>query len=74
MYEEGKDVPESDSLAASWYRKAADHFSDHVGGVWEAEVQLAYLYRDGRLPQDYVQAYMWSQSLAPLSSLLMTTR
>ena len=59
MYEEGKDVPESDSLAASWYRKAADHFSDHVGGVWEAEVQLAYLYRDGRLPQDYVQAYMW---------------
>src|SRR6266581_2184223 len=25
----------------------------------EAEVQLAYLYRDGRLPKDDVQAYMW---------------
>jgi hypothetical protein len=29
-----------------------------VGGVWEAEVQLAYMYRDGRL-KDKVQAYMW---------------
>jgi TPR repeat protein len=58
MYEDGKGVPESDSLAASWYRKAADHFPD-AGATWEAEVQLAYMYRDGRLPQDYVQAYMW---------------
>jgi|SRR6266478_9585962 TPR repeat protein len=58
MYEDGEGVRESDSLAASWYRKAADHFSG-VGGVWEAEVQLAYLYRDGRLGKDYTQAYMW---------------
>jgi uncharacterized protein len=58
MYEDGKGVGESDSMAASWYRKAADNFSD-AGGVWEAEVQLAYLYRDGRLPKDYTQAYMW---------------
>ena len=49
MYEAGEGVPESDTVAAGWYRKAADHFSD-LGGVWEAEVQLAYMYRDGRLP------------------------
>ena len=58
MYEYGEGVPESDVVAANWYRKAADHFSD-VSGVWQAEVQLAYLYRDGHLPQDYVEAYMW---------------
>jgi len=58
MYENGEGVPESDVVAASWYRKAADHFSD-VSGVWQADVQLAYLYRDGHLPKDYVEAYMW---------------
>jgi uncharacterized protein len=61
MYEEGEEgegVPESASLAASWYRKAADHF-ENLGSVWEAEVQLAQLYRHGRLPEDYVKAYMW---------------
>jgi len=59
MYEDGEGVPESDSLAASWYRKAADHSPPYLGGVWEAEVQLAYMYRDGRLPEDNVQAYLW---------------
>lgn len=60
MYEEGEGVPESDSMAANWYRKAADHFPEEdLGGVWEAEVQLAQMYRDGRLPKDYVEAYMW---------------
>ena len=59
MYEDGDGVPENDSLAATWYRKAADHVPEYLGGVWEAEVQLAYLYRDGRLPDDKVQAYMW---------------
>jgi len=58
MYEDGEGVPESDSLAASWYRKAADHSPAYLSGVWEAEVQLAYMYRDGRL-KDNVQAYMW---------------
>jgi TPR repeat protein len=58
MYEDGEGVPESDSLAATWYRKAADHSPAYLGGVWEAEVQLAYMYRDGRL-KDKVQAYMW---------------
>jgi TPR repeat protein len=58
MYEEGEGVPESVSLAASWYRKAADHF-ENFGSVWEAEVQLAEMYRRGRLPEDYIEAYMW---------------
>jgi TPR repeat protein len=59
MYEEGKGVPESASLAAGWYRKAADHLPENVGGVWEAEAQLAQMYRHGRLPEDWVEAYMW---------------
>jgi TPR repeat protein len=58
MHEHGEGVPESASLAASWYMKAADHSPAYLGGVWEAEVQLAYMYRDGRL-KDKVQAYMW---------------
>jgi uncharacterized protein len=58
MYEDGEGVPESDTLAASWFRKAADHSPAYLGGVWEAEVQLAYMYGDGRL-KDKVQAYMW---------------
>jgi len=64
MYEEGEGVPQSDSLAASWYRKAADHLTyaggvPMAGGVREAAIELAYMYRDGRLPRDYVEAYMW---------------
>jgi len=58
MYEEREGVPENYSLAATWYRKAADHVPEY-GGVWEAETQLAYMYRDGRLRGDNVQAYMW---------------
>lgn len=58
MYEDGEGVPESDSLAASWYRRAADHSPAYFGGVWEAEVQLTYMYGDGRL-KDKVEAYMW---------------
>lgn len=63
MYETGEGVPESNSLADSWFRKAADHFAyaedQPVGGVWEAEVELAYMHRDGRLPKYGLQAYMW---------------
>lgn len=63
MYELGEGVPESPALAARWYRKAADHFPEiggmRVGGVWEAEGQLAYMYRDGRLKGNDVEAYMW---------------
>jgi TPR repeat protein len=63
MYQEGEGVPESNSLAANWFRKAADHFAYFgdwpVGGVHEAESQLAYMHRDGRLPKYDLQAYMW---------------
>jgi len=57
MYRYGEGVPESHSIAASWYRKAADHFTD-MGGVWEAVVELCYMYRDGSL-HDWIEAYMW---------------
>jgi TPR repeat protein len=60
MYEDGHGVAENNVVAAGWYRKAADHSPNpYLGGVWEAEVELAYMYRDGRLPRDDVQAYMW---------------
>ena len=58
MYEDGHGVPKSDEDAAYWYRRAADHFSD-VSGVFAAEVQLAYMYRDGRLKENNVEAYKW---------------
>jgi hypothetical protein len=63
MYESGEGVPENEAVAATWYRKAADHFpyvgDVPVGGVQEAAIALAYIYRNGRLPEDNVQAYMW---------------
>ena len=51
-------VFESNTMAGRWYKKTADHFRD-VAVVWEAEVNLAYMYLDDRLPRDDVQAYMW---------------
>ena len=59
MYEDGEGVPANDVIAAHWYREAADHSPSYLGGVWEAETQLVYMYRDRRLPRDDVQAYMW---------------
>lgn len=58
MYEDGHGVPQSDEDAASWFRRAADHYSD-VSGVFQAELQLAYMYRDGRLKGNEVEAYLW---------------
>jgi len=58
MYEDGKGVPKSDKHAAYWFRRAADHYSD-LSGVFQAEAELAYLYRDGRLKGNDVEAYMW---------------
>ena len=55
MSEEEHGVPKSDEDAAYWYRRAADHFSDVSG----AEVQLAYMYRDGSLRRNDLEAYMW---------------
>ena len=58
MYEEGEGVPESNDRAAYWFRRAVDHFSD-LGGVFEAEVELVNMYRDGSLKGNDVEAYMW---------------
>ena len=58
MYEDGHGVPKSDEHAAYWFRRAADHYSD-ISGVFESEVQLAYMYRDGRLKDNKVEAYKW---------------
>jgi len=59
MYEEGHGVAQNNVVAGRWYREAADHVPTYLGGVWEAQVELANMYRDGRLPRDDVQAYMW---------------
>lgn len=59
MYEDGEGVPANDVIAAHWYRKAADHVPSYLGGVFDGAVQLVYMYRDGRLPKDEVEAYMW---------------
>lgn len=58
MYELGEGVPRNDIVAGKWFKAAADHFSN-VPGVWEAEVELAYMYRDGRLNDSQVEAYKW---------------
>ena len=59
MYADGHGVPKSDEHAAYWFRRAADHYSD-ISGVFESKVQLAYMYRDGRLKENKVEAYKWS--------------
>jgi hypothetical protein len=58
MYEDGHGVTKNDEDAAHWYRRAADHFSD-VSGVFQAETELAYMYRGHRLKRNDVEAYMW---------------
>ena len=55
---------ESDQGAAYWYRRAADHFSD-ISGVFNAVAELAYMYRDGRLKGNAVEAYMWFAVVDP---------
>ena len=51
-------VPESEAVAASWYRKAGRPPPRRRGRSVGSGVQLVYLYRDGRLAEDPVQAYM----------------
>jgi TPR repeat protein len=58
MYELGEGVPKTDIVAGRWFKAAADHLSS-VPGVWEAEVELAYMYRDGRLRDSEIEAYKW---------------
>ena len=56
--QDGEGVPKRNDRAAYWFKRAADHYSD-ISGVFEAEVELAYMYRDGRLTGNDVEAYMW---------------
>ena len=58
MYEDGEIVPQDYLEAAKWYRKAAEHFPN-LGGAGQGRNSLAELYREGRLPPDYVDGYMW---------------
>jgi TPR repeat protein len=58
MYEFGEGVPKDDIVAGRWLKAAADHFTS-VPGVWDAEVELAYMYRDGRLHDSQIEAYKW---------------
>jgi uncharacterized protein len=58
MYELGEGVAKNDVVAGRWFKTAADHLSS-VPGVWEAEVELAYMYRDGRLRDGDIEAYTW---------------
>lgn len=55
MYKVGVDgVPENDSLAASWYRKAAER------GDANASFNLAGMYWEGEgVPRDAVKGYAW---------------
>ena len=59
-YAAGKNVPRDYTLAAEWYRKAAD--KGDVGG----EVHLAALLRDGGIdfPRDMAQAAEWYRKAA----------
>jgi len=59
MYEDGVGVVQNYSLAARWYRKAAEHVPD-LGGAGQGRNRLGLLYLDGKgVQRDYVQAYMW---------------
>ena len=55
MYDHGQGVPQSDALAAEWYRKAADQ------GYAEAQYALGCMYsKDGGVvPQDFAEALRW---------------
>jgi hypothetical protein len=58
-YATGSGVDQDDSVAADWYRKAAD-----LGNL-EAEIRLAECYRDGKgLTRDMAQAAGWYRKAA----------
>ena len=59
IYDQGKDVPEDDARAASWYRKAAEQ------GVANAQIALSNLYYAGEgVPKDASQALFWYRRAA----------
>jgi uncharacterized protein len=52
-------VRQSYSVAAEWYRQAAENVPD-LGGAGQGRKNLGLLYMPGLgVPKDYVQAYMW---------------
>lgn len=54
MYDYGRGVPQDNTKAVKWYRRAAGQ------GIPEAQVNLGIMYYKGRgVPQDYVLAHMW---------------
>jgi len=59
MFLNGDGVPQSDSLAAKWYEKAANE------GLPEAQLSLSELYLDGiGVPKDIAQAIAWLKKSA----------
>jgi hypothetical protein len=63
MYSEGHGVPKNYSLAAQWFRKAADQ------GNAEAQASLGQLYVDGHgVPQDPAAAASWFRKAADQGS------
>jgi hypothetical protein len=54
MYEKGLGTYRSYPEAAQWYRTCANQ------GLWEGQMELGFLYADGKgVPKDLVLAYMW---------------
>ena len=61
LYQHGKGVPQNDTDAVAWYRKAAEQ------GHAEGQQRLGWMYANGRgVLQDTVKAHMW-ESLAVLN-------
>ena len=54
MYENGLGVPQDNTEAVSWYRKAAEQGNVH------AQSNLGNMYANGKgVPQDYAEAARW---------------
>ena len=54
MYADGEGVPENDSEAVKWYRKAADQ------GYARAQFNLGIMYANGEgVPENSIRAYVW---------------
>jgi TPR repeat protein len=59
MYYQGRGLPQNDSEAVTWYRKAANQ------GNAKAQYDLAFMYHEGKgVPQDYIAALDWCRKAA----------
>jgi uncharacterized protein len=59
LYFLGHGVPQNDSIAAGWFKKAADDAFDW-NDQWLAIAKLDNLYRDTPLSNDRLEAYKWA--------------